>query len=128
MPTEFSFMLFNTPGVLAELGNALGNKGINIKALVSLSLGEKADLRLVVDDADAASAELEEYGVAFRRREVLEVPVRDEPGAMGTLADAVAEAGGNIDAAYLTTRGTVILAVADQAEVAAIARRLGIRK
>ena len=128
MPTEFTFTLFNTPGVLAEVGNALGRKGINIKALVSLSMGEKADLHLVVDDADAASAELEEYGVVFRRREVLEIPVRDEPGALGTLADAVAEAGGNIDAAYLTTRGTVILAVADQGEAAAIARRLSARK
>jgi hypothetical protein len=128
MPTEFTFTLFNTPGVLAEVGNALGRKGINIKALVSLSMGEKADLHLVVDDADAAAAELEEYGVVFRRREVLEIPVRDEPGALGTLADAVAEAGGNIDAAYLTTRGTVIVAVADQGEAAAIARRLSARK
>lgn len=125
MPTEFVFSLFNTPGVLAELGGALGRRGINIKALVSLSLGDKADLHLVVDDADAAARELQEYGVHYRRREVLEFPVRDEPGALGTLADAVTEAGGNIEAAYLTTSGTVILAVNDLADLSALTRRFG---
>jgi hypothetical protein len=127
MTTEFTFTLFNTPGVLAELGSALGRKGINIQALVSISFGEKAELHLVVDNADAAARELEEYGVSFRRRQVLEAPVRDEPGALGTLADAVAEAGGNIDAAYLTSRGTVILAVNDLGALASLASRLGVR-
>jgi hypothetical protein len=127
VPTEFSFTLLNTPGVLAEVGSALGKTGINIEAVVSMSLGEKAALHLVVDDAESATRELEAYGVTFRRREVLELPVRDEPGALGTLADIIAEAGGNIDAAYLTTRGTVILAVNDLADVATITRRLGMR-
>jgi len=127
MPTEFTFTLINTPGVLAELGSALGSKGINIKALVALSLGQKADLHLVVDDAEAAARELEAYGVTFRRREVLELPIQDKPGALGTLADAVADAGANIDAAYLTVSGSIILAVNDAAEAGAIARRLGIR-
>jgi hypothetical protein len=127
MPTEFIFTLFNTPGVLAELGSALGKKGINIEALVSKSLGDKADLHLVVDNAEAAARELEDYGVTFRRRDVLEVQVRDEPGALGALADAIAEAGGNIDTAYLTIRGTVIVAVNDLEEASAIARHLGVR-
>ena len=125
MTTEFIFTLYNTPGVLAELGSWLGQKGINIEALVSISLGETADMHLVVDDAEAAVRELEEYGLNFRRREVMEVQVRDAPGSLGTLADVVAESGGNIDAAYLTVRGTVILAVNDPAKSAAIARRLG---
>lgn len=125
MATEFIFTLYNNPGVLAELGSALGRKGVNIKALVSIALGEKADLHLVVDDTEAAARQLEEYGMTFRRREVLEVPVRDVPGALGTVADMVAEAGGNIDAAYLTIRGTVILALNDPAKASAIARRLG---
>lgn len=125
MATEFIFTLYNTPGVLAELGSWLGQKGVNIRAVVSITLGETAEMHLVVDDVDLAVRELEEYGLHFRRREVLEVPLRDAPGALGTLADVVAESGLNIDAAYLTSRGTVILAMNDPAKAAAIASRLG---
>lgn len=125
MPTEFTFTLLNTPGVLAEVGTALGDKRINIEALVAMSMGEKAVLHLVSNDTDAASRELEEYGVPFRRREVLEVQVRDEPGTLGRLADAIAETGCNIDVAYLTTHGTVILGVTDLAQATTVAQRLG---
>jgi hypothetical protein len=125
VPIEFTFTLLNTPGVLAEVGTALGQKGINIEALAAMSTGDKAVLHLVVNDTEAAAREIEDYGVPFRCREVLEVQVRDAPGTLGKLADAIAESGGNIDAAYLTTHGTVILSVSDLAEATAIARRLG---
>jgi hypothetical protein len=125
VPTEFTFTLLNTPGVLAEVGIALGQKGINIEGLVAMSMGEKAVMHLVADDTDAAERELEDYGVPFKRREVLEVEVRDEPGTLGKLADAIAEAGGNIDVAYMSTRGTIILGVSDLAQATEIARRMG---
>ena len=126
MPTEFTFTLLNTPGVLAELGSALGQKGINIEALQAMTIGEKATLHLVVNDPEAAARELEDYGVPFRRREVLEVQVRNEPGTLGDLADAMAEDGINIDAVYLTMHQTVILGVTNLGQAATIAQRLGL--
>ena len=70
------------------------------------------------------AAALQEYDVSFQRRSVLEVAVRDEPGALGTLADVIADSGGDIEAAYLTTRGTVSLALNDLADATEIRRRM----
>ena len=124
MPTEFTVTLRNTPGALAELGLALGRKGINIEALQSMSFQHKSVLHLVVNDPDAATRELEEYGLPFHTREVFVVDVHDEPGTLGEIAEAIAQAGVNIDSAYLTADRRVILGVSDLARATQIVASL----
>lgn len=124
MPTEFTVTLRNTPGALAELGTALGRKGINIEALQAMSIGQQSILRFVVNHPEDASRELKEHGVPFRTRDVLVVDVRDQPGFLGELAEALAEAEVNIDCAYLTMSQRVILGVSDLDRAIEIAKRM----
>jgi len=126
MPTEFTVTLRNTPGALAEIGLALGQKGINIEGLQALSFGDQSVLHLVVDDPQAAARELADHGLPFRQREVVVVDVRDQPGTLGKLAEALASAGVNIDCAYLTTDRHVVLGVSNQVEAVRIARSLAL--
>lgn len=127
MPTEFTVTLRNTPGALAELGVALGRKGINIEALQALSIGDQSVLHLVVSETALARRALEEHGLPFRCREVIEVDVQDEPGNLGRLAEAISAAGINIDSAYLTMGRRVVLGVSDVPGAEAIARSLALR-
>jgi hypothetical protein len=126
VPTEFTITLRNTPGALAELGLALGNKGINIEGLQGMSFANMSTIRFVVNDPDAAERELEDFGMPFRCREVVAVDVHDQPGTLGKLAEALAAAGVNIDAVYITMGRRIILGVNDLDKTVAIAQGMGL--
>ena len=125
MPIEFTVTLRNTPGALAEIGAALGEKGVNIHALQAMSFGDQSVLKLVVSNPALAGHELEDHGLPFRTREVLAVRVSDEPGRLGQLSEAIAAQGVNIDSAYLAMDQSVILGVSNMERAAAVARSLG---
>lgn len=126
VPTEFTLTLRNTPGALAELGLALGRKGINIEALQSMSFQGRAVVHVVVNDPEGAVRAFEDHGLPFRTREVLLVNVRDQPGTLGDLAEAISAAGVNIDAVYITMNQRIVLGVSDLAKAVDIAQRMGV--
>ena len=99
----------------------------NIEALQALSIGDQSVLHLVVSETALARRALEEHGLPFRCREVIEVDVQDEPGNLGRLAEAISAAGINIDSAYLTMERRVVLGVSDVPGAEAIARSLALR-
>ena len=127
MPTEFTVTLRNTPGALAELGSALGQKGVNIVALQAMSFRDQSVLHLVVDNTDKAVSELEDYGLPFRTREVMTVSVKDKPGTLGKLSEAIAAAGVNIDSVYLSMDRQVVLGVSDLGKAMEVAKKMGLR-
>ena len=56
---------------------------------------------LVADDDRAARKVLGEAGLNFEERRVVTVVLRDQPGALADLAEALAATGTNIEALYL---------------------------
>lgn len=127
MPTEFTVTLRNTPGALAEIGIALGQKGVNIRALQAMSFQDQSVLHLVVNKPDVAVKELEDYGLPFRTREVLTVSVQDQPGTLGKLSEAIAAAGVNVDSVYLTMDRNVVLGVSDLSKAIEVATKMGLK-
>ena len=113
MVIEFTVILDDKPGTLAHLGGVLGDAGVNIEAVQGTSREGKTVVRFVTGDVNAAAAALEQAGVPYTKREVLVVRVLDEPGALGSVALVMANAGINIDSIYVTTRGHVVLGVDD---------------
>ncbi len=103
--TEFTIRLANRPGQLAALAGALGDAGVNIEALAAFGIDQEGYVRLVVDDADVARRVLDEAGFKMEERDVLTTVLRDEPGAFARMARSLADAGVNIDAAYLLRSG-----------------------
>lgn len=102
MPTDLTVTLENRPGTLAELGEALGNAGVNIRAIAGFGTGATGIAHLVVDDADKAKSALASAGIPVERSaEALSVTLEDRPGALGEYARKLANGGVNIEAAYI---------------------------
>ncbi|MDQ7800222.1 MAG: amino acid-binding protein [Armatimonadota bacterium] len=114
MPKDLQVELLDRPGTLARLGEALGRAGVNIEGFCGVPFQGKGRIHVLVEDAAAARRALEEAGIpVVAERDVLVVDVVDQPGTLGSVARKLADAGVNIDWAYLATRTRLVLAVSD---------------
>jgi hypothetical protein len=106
----------NQPGMLAAVGEVLGNAGINIEG-VSGTANEGAEtgwVHILVADADMAKGALEAAQVDYgAEREVEVMSLVDQPGEMGRVLRKVAEAGVNVDLVYLATSTRLVLGGSD---------------
>ena len=104
----------NSPGQLGRLSSILGDAGINIEGFGVW----KGETRLFVTDVDRASELLTEEGFRCQTADVLRLHVPDEPGNLAEVAQALGDAGINIDYAYTVTssvpgEAAFVLAVID---------------
>ena len=114
MATDLTIVLENRPGTLAQLGETLGQAGVNIEGGCGFPCGGEGMIHLLVEDADAAKRSLQEAGIEVRNeRPVLVTEVKDRPGELGNLTRRIANAGVNIDLIYLTAKGQLVLGVDD---------------
>ena len=114
MAKDLIVELVDRPGTLADLGEALGNAGINIAGVAGFVAGGKANIHILVDDAAAARGAIEGAGLkVVDERDALVADIEDTPGALGKIARKTADAGVNIDAVYLTAAGQLVLGVDD---------------
>jgi hypothetical protein len=98
---EFSVTLTNQPGQLAALAGRLADAGVHIESLAAIGSDTESLVRFMPDDAVAARRVLEETGVHFDERPVLDTFLPDEPGALAELTRKLANADVNIDSIYL---------------------------
>lgn len=126
MVIEFTVILHDKPGTLARLAGVLGDAGVNIEAVQGASRDGTSVIRFVPGDVNRTAAALEQSGIAYTKREVLVVRVLDEPGALGSVALVMANAGINIDSIYVTTRGHVVLGVDDLAGAIQVAAGMAV--
>jgi hypothetical protein len=117
MATDLAVSVPDTPGGLADVGEALGNAGVNIEGLCGVGMGDRGVIHVLVADAAAARAALEGAGLSVEAETealVNELPgdQLDTPGVLGQMARAVANAGVNFQAVYLAT-GNRAVAVTD---------------
>jgi len=107
MPTEIAIESEDRPGVLAEIGELLGERAINITAAAAFTYDGRGQLHFVVEDADHALAALKEAGYkVLSTHEVLEVSLDDRPGELGRFSRKLAEAGINIISFYTSGAGS----------------------
>lgn len=118
MPTDLTITLPNRPGALAEMGEALGRAGVNIDGFCAVTTAETGEIHVLVEDADAASQALGSAGMGVSRvQEVLLVAADDKPGGLGEIMRRIADAGGNVNLAYLATETRVVVGADDLAPV-----------
>jgi hypothetical protein len=104
----------DTPGVLADLGEALGAAGINIEAISAFTGKGKGIVHVLVDDADRALEVLQERGVDVQAaRDVAVTTLPDEPGQLGAACRALADAGLNIEQAYIAAGSKLVVVCED---------------
>ena len=93
----FIVNLDNRPGTLADLGEALGERGINITGLAGTTWEGAGAAGIVTNDDTGAAVALDEGGFAYRQVEVVSATIEDRPGSLGEAARRLADAGVNIE-------------------------------
>ena len=99
MVYQISVFLENRAGQFAEITGILAENGIDLRAI---SIAETADygiLRMIVDNAEKATALLKEHGYLLSMTPVLVIAVPDQPGGIAPVLATLAE--GNIDIVYM---------------------------
>ncbi|MGD2174224.1 MAG: ACT domain-containing protein [Candidatus Brocadiaceae bacterium] len=99
---QLSIFLENKPGTLAEVCDALSQRGINLLALTCVDAVDHAVVRLVPDMPDAAAHVLGNAGMLVVENDVLMLEVPNEPGSLGEVAAQLAQHELNIEYAYCT--------------------------
>jgi hypothetical protein len=124
--TEFTVMLEDRPGTLAEMTEALGNAGVNIDGMQAMPCGGQGVIQMIIPDADKAVRALDGGGIKYTRREVLLLSLEDKPGSLARVARAMSDAGINLNAGYVTMARKVVLGVDNLAGAEDVARKLGV--
>jgi hypothetical protein len=82
----------NAPGRLYEVTNALGQAGINLRALNLVDTGAFGQLRLLVSDVAKARRILMEMAIPAHINEVVAVEIEDKPGSLAQILKPLFEA------------------------------------
>ncbi len=115
----------NRPGTLAHLARVLGDTKVNILGFQVTTSGAEGSVQLVVDNVNKAKSTLRREGLSFTEQDVLQVELRNAPGALGSFAGKLAARNINITAGYQTAakgsrKASVVLAVSDLAQASRV--------
>ncbi|MDR2502729.1 MAG: acetolactate synthase [Oscillospiraceae bacterium] len=128
---QLSVFVENKQGKLVEVLEALGQAGIDLRALSIADTADYGVLRVIVDRPVDALKVLTDLGFAVRINQVLPVSVDDAPGALGNTLRVLSDAGIFVEYLYAFVahgedRAFVILRVADNEGAEKVLRGRGI--
>jgi hypothetical protein len=92
----FIVELEDKPGQLADLGDALGQRGINITGVAGATWDDEGAIAIITNDDAGTRSVLEEREDDYRDVELVSAGLEDKPGALGAAARRLAERGVNI--------------------------------
>lgn len=114
MPKDLTLTMEDRPGQLAKVGEALGRAGVNIDGLCAITSAGTGIVHVLVEDAAKARRALEASGVQVSaERDVMVLEVEDRPGVLGNIARRLANAGVNLELAYLATSVRLVIGADD---------------
>lgn len=119
--TQIVVTLQNKPSTLAQLCSTIRDAGVNISSVLAPEIRGRGKVRLLVDNPDKARDALKAAKVRFSEEEAIAIELDNRPGALGEIAEKLAQAKINIKYAYATTaegsaKAAVILGVRDVAK------------
>jgi hypothetical protein len=115
---QLSAWIEDRPGMLGQVADALGEAKVSIRAFMAATFDGRGFVRVVVDKPAVARRVFQKHGWETTADDVVEVRVRDRPGALGEVADRLGSKGVNVLYAYVGTAGSathvnLYLAVSD---------------
>ena len=96
---QISVFLENKAGQLADITKILSDNQVNMRAINIAETADYGVLRLIVDDAQKASAILLEQGFILTMTPVVGVAVPDTPGGLSKVLSVISTVG--IDVEYM---------------------------
>ena len=131
MVYQISVFLENRAGQFAEITGILAENGIDLRAISIAETEDYGILRMIVDDAQKATAILMQQGYLLTMTPVLVIEVPDRPGGIAPVLATLAE--GNIDIEYMYSLFThiegkayIVFRVADAEKFVALLGNHGI--
>ncbi len=97
---QISIFIENSPGRLYEVTQALGEAGINLRALSLADIGDYGVLRLLVSDVAPARRIFMKKSLPARVDDVVAVEIADYPGSLAEVLKPLLEADVNITYMY----------------------------
>jgi hypothetical protein len=112
---DVAIVLEDKPGALAEMGEALGRRGVSIEGGGAWVVGGAGAAHFLFEDGNAAKAALEAAGIkVLAVRDVVVQKLKQAvPGQLGQLTRRMAEANVNIEALYSDHAHQLVLVVND---------------
>jgi len=99
---DCAIQLTNDPGDLARVAQALGRRGVNIRALAAITVNATAMTRILPDDIVVARSALEAAHIRFTESEVYLVLLENKPGVLASVTSRLGDEGINLEALYVT--------------------------
>ena len=129
---QISIFVENKPGRMAGVAKALGDAGVNIRALTIAEAGDFGVVRMVVDDTERGYTALRETGFMVSETDVLAVEIKDVPGGLYEIANSLGTNNINVEYAYAfvtakAERAMLILRVDDVKRAAEVLSEAGVR-
>ena len=112
--TRIIVLANNEVGVIADITATLANAGVNLESINTEASAEREAVILTTDNADHALYVLNQAGYKAVGDEVLVLRLRDEPGALASVAERLKQAGINIQSMHILNRsgGYAMIALA----------------
>jgi hypothetical protein len=121
----------NSPGRLFEVTHALGNAGINLRALNLVDTGAFGQLRLLVSNVSKARQLLMEMHIPAMVNEVVAAEIEDRPGQLAAVLKPILDA--NIQVVFMyaflrqsTQKAIMIFRFSDNDKAIAVMQANGI--
>lgn len=107
---DFTIVVPQTKGSLANLAEELGREKINIEGLCGVEQNGTSMVHLLTTDKAATTLAITKVGYkVVRETEVIVERVENHPGALGKVARRLADAGINLTTVYLATDTRLVL-------------------
>ena len=97
---QLSVFVENKPGKLVEALEALGDAGVDLRALSLADTSDFGILRAIVDKPDKALEVLSNAGFLVKSNKVLAIVIGDKPGGLASVVRLLSEAGVDIEYTY----------------------------
>ncbi len=119
---DLTITLENRPGALADMGEALGRAGVSLEGGGAWVVQGTGVAHFLVADGAAARRALEAAGIRVEavRDVIVQRLNQGEPGQLGKLTRAMAQAGVNIEVLYSDHDHQLILVVDDPVKARAV--------
>jgi hypothetical protein len=102
---QITVFLESKPGRLANVLSALARQKVNITAMSVMDRHEHSVLRVVTDDPVATVQLVHSLNMPCTEADVLEVELRNQPGALAHVCEVLAAEHINVDYAYCSSGG-----------------------
>lgn len=97
---QLSIFVENKFGRLEAIIDAIGKKGVNIRALSMADTTDFGILRVIVDDTVKAKEALDEIGVIAKATDVIAVYIDDKTGGLASILKLITEAEISVEYMY----------------------------